>query len=152
MLEDLEVIPAAFDHLKLPYQIVKGSVGRLEAQASFIGKEYVLDLGWCKIIAESMLMTFAVSMELHSEPNSRHQAAQCCLTCCSKRLIRLGGSLSHPPSACFQASAAGCLGASQPPWQARRREAWPTARQQASKPITHVASCQHAARPSSALC
>lgn len=45
MLEDLEVIPEAFDH-QLPYQIVKGSVGRLEAQASFIGKEYILDLGW----------------------------------------------------------------------------------------------------------
>lgn len=34
MLENLEIIPEAFDYLQLPYQIVKGSVGRLEAQAS----------------------------------------------------------------------------------------------------------------------
>ncbi|KAK9848672.1 hypothetical protein WJX84_000845 [Apatococcus fuscideae] len=32
VLENLDVIPEAFDYLQLPFQIVKGSVGRLEAQ------------------------------------------------------------------------------------------------------------------------
>ena len=41
MLENLEIIPEAFDYLQLPYQIVKGSVGRLEAQASLATKLFV---------------------------------------------------------------------------------------------------------------